>query len=160
MDDGFGPRHIVFSPNGKNAYLLNELSGQIIVYNYANGKLTPFKQLLQQQQVIKMTEVVLKLLFHPTANFYTLLTVVYAKIFLYIKFKQMEHYWQMATRQLVLIRAVLMVDPTGRFLLVASQNGNTIQIFTINKNYGLLENGSTLISDVQKPVCLQMVPVN
>ena len=53
-----------------------------------------------------------------------------------------------------------MIDPTGRFLLVASQNNNTIQIFVINKNYGLLENGSTLISDVQKPVCLQMIPVN
>ena len=53
-----------------------------------------------------------------------------------------------------------MVDPTGHFLLAASQNNNTIQIFVINKNYGLLENGSTLISDVQKPVCMQMVPVN
>ena len=39
IDDGFGPRHFVFSPDGKNAYLLNEFSGQIIVYNYNNGKL-------------------------------------------------------------------------------------------------------------------------
>jgi 6-phosphogluconolactonase len=54
----------------------------------------------------------------------------------------------------------IMVDPTGRFLLAASQNNNTIQVFVINKNYGLLENGSTLISDIQKPVCMQMVPVN
>ena len=37
----FGPRHIVFNPDGKNAYLINELSGQIIVYSYLNGKLNP-----------------------------------------------------------------------------------------------------------------------
>ena len=41
VDDGFGPRHFVFSPDGKTAYLLNELTAQIIVYNYENGKLTP-----------------------------------------------------------------------------------------------------------------------
>ena len=52
------------------------------------------------------------------------------------------------------------VDPTGRFLLVASQTGNTIQIFIINKNFGLLQDAGTKITDVVKPVCLQMVPVN
>jgi 6-phosphogluconolactonase len=52
-----------------------------------------------------------------------------------------------------------MIDPTGRFLLVGSQNGNTVQIFVINKNYGLLQDTGIKI-DVDKPVCFQMVPVN
>jgi 6-phosphogluconolactonase len=53
----------------------------------------------------------------------------------------------------------MMVDPSGRFLLVASQNNNTIQIFVINKNFGLLQDTNVKI-DVQKPVCLVMTPVN
>jgi 6-phosphogluconolactonase len=52
-----------------------------------------------------------------------------------------------------------MIDPTGRFLLVGSQNGNIVQIFVINKNYGLLQDSGTKI-EIDKPVCFQMVPVN
>jgi 6-phosphogluconolactonase len=53
----------------------------------------------------------------------------------------------------------MIVDPTGRFLLVASQNGNTVQIFVINKNYGLLQDAGK-IDGVTKPVCLVMTPLN
>ncbi|MCI3170693.1 lactonase family protein, partial [Klebsiella pneumoniae] len=36
---GSGPRHLVFSPNGKYAYLMSELSGKVTVYSYSDGKL-------------------------------------------------------------------------------------------------------------------------
>ena len=52
-----------------------------------------------------------------------------------------------------------MIDPTGRFLLVANRDSNNIQIFVINKNYGLLEDTHVTI-EVPSPVCLKMVPVN
>src|SRR5699024_11416652 len=40
---GSGPRHIAFHPDGKTAYLLTELSSEVIVldYNEANGEFTP-----------------------------------------------------------------------------------------------------------------------
>ena len=34
-----GPRHLTFSPNGKFAYLINELSGKVIAFGYTDGKL-------------------------------------------------------------------------------------------------------------------------
>ncbi|HEX6915328.1 MAG TPA: lactonase family protein, partial [Chitinophagaceae bacterium] len=37
VPDGSGPRHFTFHPDGKTAYLLNELIGEIIVYRY-NGE--------------------------------------------------------------------------------------------------------------------------
>lgn len=37
---GFGPRHIRFSPDGKKAYLLGELSSQLMILDYQDGKLT------------------------------------------------------------------------------------------------------------------------
>ena len=44
-EDGFGPRHIRFSPDGKKAYLLGELSGKLSVLNYQDGKLELIKTL-------------------------------------------------------------------------------------------------------------------
>lgn len=35
-EPGYGPRHIVFNPNGKIAYLLGELSSNVQVLNYQN----------------------------------------------------------------------------------------------------------------------------
>jgi 6-phosphogluconolactonase (cycloisomerase 2 family) len=40
LPPGSGPRHLVFHPNGKHAYLALELSAQVASYDYANGTLT------------------------------------------------------------------------------------------------------------------------
>jgi len=45
IPDGSGPRHIVFSPDKRFAYLINELSGNIIAYSYNNGQLTQIQTL-------------------------------------------------------------------------------------------------------------------
>ncbi|MEO8116005.1 MAG: beta-propeller fold lactonase family protein [Bacteroidota bacterium] len=41
--------------------------------------------------------------------------------------------------------------------MVANQDSNTIQIFIINKNFGLLQDSGVKI-DVPQPSCLVMVP--
>ena len=39
IEAGSGPRHLVFSANGKFAYLINELSGKVIAFTYQDGHL-------------------------------------------------------------------------------------------------------------------------
>ncbi|HEV7620192.1 MAG TPA: lactonase family protein, partial [Flavisolibacter sp.] len=39
VKDGSGPRHFIFHPNGKWAYVSQELSGSASAFSYANGKL-------------------------------------------------------------------------------------------------------------------------
>lgn len=39
MDADSGPRHLTFSPNGKFAYVINELSGKVIAFSYDDGRL-------------------------------------------------------------------------------------------------------------------------
>ena len=39
MKAGSGPRHLTFSPNGHYAYLINELSGTVIAFEYKDGDL-------------------------------------------------------------------------------------------------------------------------
>jgi 6-phosphogluconolactonase len=159
IDDGYGPRHFTFNPDGKTAYLLNELAGQIIVFDYNNGKLT-------QKQVIASTTAGDKndrgsaeIVISPNGKYlYTSNRAAANNVALY----KVQTDGTLLENGQVAVGAnprAISVDPTGRFLLAASQNGNTIQVFVINKNYGLLQDAGTKI-DVQKPVCMQFVPVN
>ncbi len=160
VDDGFGPRHFVFSPNGKNAYLLNELSGQIIVYNYSNGKLNPVQTIASTTAGDKNDRGSAEIVISPNGKFLYASNRGVANDISLFKVQTDGTLLENGHQAVNANPRSIMVDPTGRFLLAASQNNNTIQVFVINKNYGLLENGSTLISDIQKPVCMQMVPVN
>lgn len=42
---GSGPRHFTFHPNGRYAYLMEELSGTVSVYGYEAGKLTSLQNI-------------------------------------------------------------------------------------------------------------------
>lgn len=41
---GSGPRHLVFSPDGKTAYCSNEMGASVSVFSYREGQLTPVGQ--------------------------------------------------------------------------------------------------------------------
>jgi 6-phosphogluconolactonase len=159
VDDGFGPRHFMFSPNGKNAYLLNELTAQIIVYNYNNGKLAPIQTIASTNAGDKNDRGSAEIAITPNGKFlYTSNRGAANDISLY-KVQTDGTLLENGHQPVAPNPRSFMIDPTGRFLLVGSQNGNTVQIFVINKNYGLLQDTGTKI-DVDKPVCFQMVPVN
>jgi 6-phosphogluconolactonase len=50
-----------------------------------------------------------------------------------------------------------MIDPTGKYLLVANQRTSNIEIYQRDMKTGLLQ--ATLQQvDVPNPVCLQMLP--
>jgi 6-phosphogluconolactonase len=159
IDDGFGPRHFTFSPDGKTAYLLNELAGNIIVFDYTNGKLTPKQTIASTTAGDKNDRGSAEIFITPNGRFlYTSNRGAANDISLY-KVQTDGTLLENGHQAVGANPRGFMVDPTGRFLLVASQTGNTVQVFVINKNYGLLQDAGTKI-DVQKPTCLQMVPVN
>jgi 6-phosphogluconolactonase len=47
LPKGSGPRHLLFSADGKHAYLTLEMSAQVVVFDYQDGKLT-------QQQILDL----------------------------------------------------------------------------------------------------------
>lgn len=160
VTDGYGPRHLVFNPNGKVLYMLCELSGQIVVYNYnpADGSVTEAQTIASDNTGGKgdkgsaEIDITKDGRFLYTSNRVTENDIAMFKAATDGKLAENGH------------QAVnphprhFMIDPTGRFLLVASRDGNTIQIFIINKNFGLLQDTNVKI-DVPQPVCLKMVPV-
>ena len=48
------------------------------------------------------------------------------------------------------------IDPTGRFCIVANQDADTVQVFRINQETGLLEPTDQVIK-IGKPVCVRFV---
>lgn len=159
VDDGFGPRHMTFSPDGKTAYLLNELAGNIIIYSYADGKFTPKQTIASTTAGDKNDHGSAEIVISPNGRFLYTSNRGAANNVALFKVQTDGTLLENGTQAVAANPRGMMVDPTGRFLLVASQNGNTIQIFVINKNFGLLQDAGVKI-DVQKPVCMQMVPVN
>ncbi len=159
IDDGFGPRHLTFSPDGKTVYLLNELAGNIIVYSYADGKLTPKQTIASTTAGDKNDRGSAEIYITPNGRFlYTSNRGAANDVSLY-KVQTDGTLLENGRQAVGSAPRNIMADPSGRFLLAASQNANTIQLFVINKNYGLLQDAGKL-EGITKPVCLQMVPVN
>jgi 6-phosphogluconolactonase len=159
IDDGFGPRHMTFSPNGKTAYLLNELAGNIIVFDYANGKFTPKQTIASTTAGDKNDHGSAEIVISPNGKFLYTSNRGQANDVALFKVQTDGTLLENGKQPVAATPRGMMVDPTGRFLLVAGQGGNIIQVFVINKNFGLLQDAGVKI-DVQKPTCMQMVPVN
>lgn len=159
IPDGSGPRHLTFSPDKKYAYLINELTGNIIAYSYNNGALTQIQTLPSDITKGKEDKGSAEIDITPNGKFlYTSNRVTANEIVAY-KVNSDGTLLEVGRTPTGMHPRHFMIDPTGRFLLVANRDSDNIQIFLINKNYGLLEDTKVTIS-VPSPVCLKMVPVN
>ena len=155
---GGGPRHLTFSPNGKFAYLLQELDGGLIVYKYHDG----FLQKLEETQVVnddfKGEISAADIHFSPDGNFLYAtnrgdandITVFIVQKDGRLNYKASYSSGGNGPRNFV-------IDPTGAYLLVANQYSDVITIFKRDMVSGRL----TLLSEkieVCSPVCLVFVP--
>jgi 6-phosphogluconolactonase len=151
---GSGPRHLTFSKDGKYVYLLQELDGSLTSFGYEDGKLTQLDETSILPADYKGTFSSAEIHISPNGKF------LYASnrgeantisVFKILRKGKLELKEQVSTtgkgpRSFV-------IDPTGKFLLVAHQYTNDIVIFKINKSKGLLiETGMKI--DLCSPVCL------
>jgi 6-phosphogluconolactonase len=159
ISPGAGPRHLVFHPSGKFAYLVLELEGAVMALDYKDGSLTA-------KQTISMTDKNFKgnvsgadIHVSPDGRF------LYAsnrgdadEIAIYSIDAKGE--LKLVGRQSVLGKTPrnFAIDPTGNFLLAANQNSNSVVIFKRDLNTGLLTPTGKEIT-IDKPVCLKFTPV-
>ncbi len=158
VPDNSGPRHFTFHPNGKYAYLINELSGKVIVYAYNNGNLTEIQTIASDNTGGKEDKGSADIHVTPDGKFLYTSNRGKANDITIYKVASDGKLLEVGHQPVGTHPRNFMIDPTSRFLLVANRDSNNIQIFVINKNYGLLQDTGTKI-EVDKPVCLKMVPV-
>ena len=156
---GAGPRHLVFHPNGKRAYLINELNSTVsaLAYDAAAGR---FREL---QTVSALPAG------YEGPNSCADLHVSPNGLFLYASNRGHNSIAvfaiDSATGTLVPIQDVptqgqtprnFALDPSGRLLLVANQNSNNVVTFRVDSQSGqLTPTGQTVT--VPSPMFLQVM---
>ena len=153
---GSGPRHLAFTPNGRNAYVMTEMTASVIAFRYEGGK---FEE-LQTSPTTEMAPEVsgAEVAVHPNGRF------VYS-----------------STRGANLIDVFAIdaakgtmtpvertpsggktprnfaIDPTGAFLFAAHQDSDNVVVFRIDAKTGKLTPTGDVLNAFA-PVCVIFVP--
>jgi 6-phosphogluconolactonase len=154
---GSGPRHFTFHPNGKLAYLVEEMGGAVSAYKYNDGKLTLFQHISTYPANFTEKKWSADIHISPDGKFLYATNRTPANtiaIFSINKSGKLTALGHESTKGEV--PRNFTIDPTGNFLLVANQETDNIVIFKRNKQTGLLTDTGKQIK-VGKPVCLKWV---
>ncbi len=150
-----GPRHLIFSPNGKFAYLINELSGKVIAFSYDDGK-------LEQIQSINADTVAARgsgdIHLSPDGKYlYASNRLKADGIAIFAVNAENDTLAKVGYQLTDIHPRHFNITPNGKYLLVACRDSNTIQVYERDENTGLLKDMEKDII-VDKPVCVQFVP--
>jgi 6-phosphogluconolactonase len=156
---GYGPRHLAFSADKKTMYLITEMGSSVIVFDYNNGKPKQRQDISLLPDGFKGTTGAADIHISPNGKF------LYATnrgdanditVFSInpengeLTFIERKPSGGKGPRNFI-------IDPTGRFLLVAHQNSDNIMVWRIDETTGRIMQAVTRI-EVGNPVCLQFAP--
>jgi 6-phosphogluconolactonase len=154
---GSGPRHITFHPNKKFAYVINELSGSVITYQYKNGELSELQNASTHPKdfkgVIGAAEIQIsadgKFLYASNRGDQNSITIFSIdEVSGKLKLKGFQSTSGKGPRHFI-------IDPSGNYLLVANQGSDNVVIFKRDKKTGLLKETGEQIH-IPTPVCVQL----
>lgn len=140
LPPGSGPRHLVFSADGKHAYLTLEMVGKVVSFDYANGMLTRKQEIPLADENFKGKNGGGALHLSPDGRFLIVTNrgtdnefIVYAvdPDSGALSFKSRRPVEGVEPREFAF-------DPSGHFLLVANQKSNTIVVFAVNLKTGII----------------------
>jgi 6-phosphogluconolactonase len=158
-EPGSGPRHFTFHPDGKHAYVIEELSCTVtaFAYNAEAGTLKSLQKIATLPKDFKGTSTCADIHVHPSGRF------------LYGSNRGHDSIACFAiddkTGELRLIGYTptqgknprnFAIDPSGTFLLAANQDGNNIVSFRIDPETGKLT-PTGQVCQISMPVCVKMV---
>jgi 6-phosphogluconolactonase len=160
VTEGSGPRHLAFHPNGKWVYLIQEMSGKVNAFNYKQGTLTSFQEIDGHQQNYSGRRGSADIHVSPDGKFLYSSNRFEANNLAIFKIDQSTGKLSVAGFQGVIGEKPrnFIIEPSGKFLLVANQETNDIRFFIRNPDTGLLRQSETVIK-VGNPVCLQLLPI-
>lgn len=157
LPKGAGPRHLTFHPNGKFAYVINELSNSIhtLSYDAKEGQLSIVSEITTLPNDAKGVSYCADIHIHPTGKFIYGSNRGDNSIAAY----RIDE----TTGNLTLINIEptegefprnFAISPDGKFLYAANQNSNTITHMKIDQTSGELQS-LHVVTELKTPVCLQ-----
>ena len=158
---GAGPRHIDIHPNGKYAYLIEEMTGSVSAYKIeSNGYLSLLQNISGLPRDFNGAIGGADIHVSPDGKFLYCSNRGESNTIGIFSINQSngELTWIDAQSTMGKTPRNFNFDPTGNFLLVANQNSDDIVIFKREKSTGLLTDTGKRIK-VSKPVCLKWMPI-
>jgi 6-phosphogluconolactonase len=158
---GAGPRHFAFHPSGKFAYVINELANTVTAFSWDShrGVLTEIQTISTLPKDYTGTSYTAEILVHPNGEWlfgsnrgHDSLAVFHVDTSSG-KLDLVGH----ASKGIRWPRN-FNIDPSGQFVLVASERGDNIVVFELNSKTGALS-PVAIEEGVPTPVCLKFVPV-
>lgn len=156
IEAGSGPRHFVFSPNGKFVYLLSELNATVTVLSYdaAAGTMQALQSISALPEGYDGQKWAAAIRITPDGRFVYASNRGHDSIAMFAV--------DAATGKLTglgfqstggKIPRDFNIDPTGQWLLAANQETDTVVTFKINQTTGVLEE-TGMVTEVATPVCI------
>ena len=159
VQPGAGPRHFTFHPNGRFAYVINELDNTLIAfaYNSENGGLKKLQTISTLPGDFKGTSYPAEVSVHPNGEFVYGSNRGYDSIVCY-KVDPDSGRLTLTGFQEEGIKNPrhFNIDPKGKYCLVANQNSDSVTVYAIDQKTGLLKALRQTIS-IGKPVCIKFL---
>jgi 6-phosphogluconolactonase len=155
---GSGPRHFVFHPNGRWAYLVQELAGTVTVFRYANGSLEPTQTI--SALPAGFTKPFTAADIHVSNDGKFLYTSIRdsANLLAIFRINPADGRLSLSGHQSTMGKTPrnFNIDPSGNYLLAANQNSDEIAIFRVDKKTGKPKDTGNRIA-VGSPVCIKWI---
>lgn len=153
-----GPRHISFYPGKPWLYVMNEMSGTVDAFHYADGKLSPFQQISSHPEGYTGTIGSADIHVAPGGKYLYASNRGDADNIVAYSIDSASGKLSVKGFQSTLGKGPrnFIIDPTGRWLLAANQRTDNIVVFRIDPTTGLLTPSGKQI-DIPSPVCLKML---
>lgn len=150
---GSGPRHLALSPEGKQIYVMTELSGEVVALSYDEEKLDTMQCVLADTcRAGGGADIHVS----PDGHF------VYASCRLQndgiaiFEVSEDGSLTKVGYQPTGIHPRNFVITPNGKFLLVACRDSNVIEVYERDADTGLLEKTGIKI-ETPKPVCLKFV---
>ncbi|AQX05511.1 6-phosphogluconolactonase [Elizabethkingia meningoseptica] len=152
VKEGSGPRHLTFHPNGKYAYLITEISGDVIAFNYKDGNLSEFQTVKADTLNARGSA---DIHISPNGRFlYASNRLKGDGIAIFSINPQNGNLTKAGYQPTGIHPRNFVITPNGKLLLVANRDSDQIQVFKIDSKTGLLKNTNQNIK-LSMPVCLK-----
>ena len=157
---GAGPRHFCFHPSNKYAYLIEELSGTVVVFDYFGGRLKSKQRISTMPANDTSSAGSADIHVSADGRFLYASNRGNSNTIAIFRVNKENGKLILVGHQPVLGKTPrnFSIDPSGNFLLVANQNSDEIVVFKRNKFTGSLVETTARIP-VGNPVCLKWIGI-
>lgn len=159
-DAGAGPRHFALHPNGKFAYVINELHSTVTLFDYdqAHGALHPRQTISTLPKDFSGPNTDAEIQVHPSGKFLYASNRGHDSITVFAidaKKGTLTVVEYISTKGKT--PRNFAIDPSGSLLFAENQESDNIVLFRIDQKTGRLA-ATGKVLDVARPVCVKFVP--